>query len=156
MPNTLRSRKCSFSRRRLNLKVFIVGIHRIMFVYSPYSGELQYQLCNRKSNVNDIFKRFKDRPAYGTSLVLSKPLVHALNMEKMEAGQPPYILINLKLRETYCAFVSLFLLLFLPFLFLSICWNRSPLGKFMGKSVPLNAGSACSSVHAATSPSSLQ
>ena len=59
MPNTLRSRKCSFSRRRLNLKVFIVGIHRIMFVYSPYSGELQYQLCNRKSNLNDIFGKIQ-------------------------------------------------------------------------------------------------
>ena len=75
----------------------------------------------------------------------------------METGQPPDVLINLKLRKTDCAFVSLFfllLLLFLPFLFLSVGW--SPLGEFMGKSVPLNAGSTCSSIHAATSSSSLQ
>ena len=99
---------------------------------------------------------FKHIPANWTPLILSKPLIHTLHMKEMETGQPPDIFLNLKLRETDCAFVSLLLLLlfFLPFLFLSVGW--SPLGEFMGKSIPLNAGSACSPIHAAASSSGLQ
>ena len=50
-------------------------------------------------------------PADWTTFVLSKPLVNALHVEEMHARQSPDVLLNLKLRETDGALVSLLLLL---------------------------------------------
>ena len=91
------------------------------------------------------------KPADGTPLVLTEPLINTLHVEEMHAGQSPHVLLHLELRQADGALVALLLLLLL-FGALSICGS---LDELVRESVPLDAGPTGSPVDAAPSPAGL-